>query len=76
MIMHGMEHGSRPVKIKQLSNGVYRVSQILFMKMHHGYWEMRFKIDDRENPSFNPKQDYDLKLRVNFPQSPSRGHHH
>ena len=75
MIMHGMEHGSRPVQIQELPNGSYRVSKILFMKMNHGYWEMRFKVSERNNSSFNPRQDYDLKLKVNFHGASSNRHH-
>ena len=76
MIMHGMEHGSRPVIIKKLPNGAYRVSKILFTKMNHGYWEMRFKVDERITPNFDPKLDYDLKFRMSFNNSPTHSHHH
>ena len=63
MIMHGMEHGARPVSLSLLPNGHYRVSKILFMKMNHGYWEMRFALG---NQNFDPKLDYDVKVRVHF----------
>ncbi len=76
MIMHGMEHGSRPVLINKLPNGAYRVSKIMFTKMSHGYWEMRFKINEEIEQYFDPKLDYDLKFRVHFNNSPSHGHHH
>ena len=63
MIMHGMEHGARPVTLSFLPNGHYRVSKILFMKMNHGYWEMRFHLG---NENFNPKLDHDAKVRIHF----------
>ena len=76
MIMHGMEHGSRPVVINKLSNGSYRVSKILFTKMNHGFWEMRFKISQTTEQNFDPKYTYDLKFKVNFNDQPSHRHHH
>lgn len=76
MIMHGMEHGSRPVLINKLPNGSYRVSKILFNEMSHGYWEMRFKINEKIENNFDPKLDYDLKLRMNFNISTSHSNHH
>ena len=76
MIMHGMEHGSRPVVINRLSNGSYRVSKILFTKMNHGFWEMRFKINQTIEQNFDPKADYDLKFKVKFTGPTSHRHHH
>ncbi len=76
MIMHGMEHGSRPVVINRLSNGSYRVSKILFTKMNHGFWEMRFKIDQTIEQNFDPKADYNLKFKVKFTNPTTHRHHH
>jgi len=56
MIMHGMQHGTRPVVTTELANGSYQVSKILLSKMMNGYWEIRFGEDsddfDPQNSEF------------------------
>ena len=66
MIMHGMEHGTRPVTLSLLPNGHYRASKILFMKMGHGHWEMRLTVRQQLWNNFDPRLDYDAKTRVAF----------
>lgn len=45
MIMTGMEHGARPVVLKNISPGVYEVAKIYFSEMD-GTWEMRVRYAD------------------------------
>ena len=59
MIMHGMEHGTRPVETKLLESGKYEVSKI-FMRKMMGHWEIRFA----PGKDFDPKSDYLAKVIV------------
>jgi hypothetical protein len=54
MIMHGMQHGTRPVITTVLDNGSYLVSEIFLRKMMNGHWEMRFGEDSDD---FDPQND-------------------
>ena len=47
MVMPGMEHGGRPVVLKNTSAGVYEVSKIYFAQMT-GHWEMRVRYVDTD----------------------------
>jgi len=66
MIMPSMEHGTRPVTQKLMSDNTYMVSKILLKKMH-GHWEIRFKLGSDSNP----KTDFIGKGMINT----DGGHH-
>lgn len=59
MVMHGMEHGTRPVETKLLPSGNYQISKI-FMRKMMGHWEIRFAAGE----DFNPKSDYISKITI------------
>lgn len=53
MIMAKHAHGTRPVTTKEVSPGVYRNSNIFFMKGMRGTWQFKVKIADQDYVLFS-----------------------
>lgn len=48
MLMHGHAHGSRPVVSSFISEGIFEVSQIFFMKGMKGTWQLKLEVENKE----------------------------
>ncbi len=48
MIMHGHEHGGRPVVTSKMKEGIFENSKIYYMGGMMGTWQFKLKIDSTE----------------------------